>query len=148
MGGGGGFKFCEDYLVSRIVFGGLTVVGVSKLSKFELITNGQSTVGGPKWTKWTCLGQNGPKWTILVHFGLANAKLRFGIRPFWPKWSFGPFWTILVQYTFRQYRDHSLVDVKAPILLLGSYLSFQATFLLLSIPVGCQFRPRSTKNGA
>ena len=52
--------------------------------------------------------QNGPKWTILVHFGLANAKIQFGIRPFWPKWSFGPFWTILVQYIFRQYRSHSL----------------------------------------
>ena len=23
---------------------------------------------------------NGPKWTILVHFGLVNAKIRFGIR--------------------------------------------------------------------
>ena len=44
----------------------------------------------------------------MVHFGLANAKIRFGIRSFWPKWSFGPFWTILVQYTFRQYRGHSL----------------------------------------
>ena len=57
------------------------------------IWNGQSTVGGPKWTS---SGQNGPKWTILVHFGLANAKIQFGIRSFWPKWSFGPFWTILV----------------------------------------------------
>ena len=47
-------------------------------------------LNGPKWTS---LGQNGPKWTILVHFGLANAKVRFGIRSFWPKWSFGPFWS-------------------------------------------------------
>ena len=62
-------------------------------------------LNGPKWTK---IGQNGPKWTILVHFGLANAKIQFGIRPFRPKWSFGPLWTILVQYTFRQYRGHSL----------------------------------------
>ena len=30
------------------------------------------------------------------------------IKSFWPKWSFGPFWAILVQYTFRQYRGHSL----------------------------------------
>ena len=39
--------------------------------------------------KWTSSGQNGPKWTILVHFG--HAEVRFGIRSFWPKWSFGPF---------------------------------------------------------
>ena len=63
-------------------------------------------LNGPKWTS---SGQNGPKWTILVYFGLANAKIQFGIRSFWPKWSFGPFWTILVQYTFQQYRGHSLV---------------------------------------
>ena len=25
---------------------------------------------------------NGLKWTIIVHFGLANAKIRFGIRSF------------------------------------------------------------------
>ena len=36
-------------------------------------------LNGPKWTS---PGQNGPKWTILVHFGLANAKIQFGIRPF------------------------------------------------------------------
>ena len=46
-------------------------------------------LNGPKWTS---SGQNGPKWTILVHFGLANAKIQFGIRSFWPKWSF---WTIV-----------------------------------------------------
>ena len=61
-------------------------------------------LNGPKWTS---LGQNGPKWIILVHVGLSNAKIRFGIRSFGPKWSFGPFWTILVQYTFRQYRGHT-----------------------------------------
>ena len=27
----------------------------------------------------------------------------------WPKWSFGPFWTILVQYSLRQCRGHSLL---------------------------------------
>ena len=57
------------------------------------------------------MDQNGPlqsKWTKLVHFGITNAKLRFGIRSFRPKWLFGPFWTILVQYTFQQYRGHSL----------------------------------------
>ena len=58
--------------------------------------------------------QNGP---LQVHFGLANAKIQFGIRSFWPKWSFGPLWTILVQYTLRQYRSHSLftgVPAKVP----------------------------------
>ena len=62
--------------------------GVSELAKLR---NGQSTVGGPKWTK---MDQNRPKRTKMDHFGLANAKIQFGIRPFWPKWSFGPFWTI------------------------------------------------------
>ena len=43
----------------------------------------QSTVGGPKWTKMVLFSQNGPKSTIFVHFGLANAKIQFGIiRPF------------------------------------------------------------------
>ena len=64
-------------------------------------------LAGPKWTK---MGIFRPKWTILVHFGLANAKIQFGIRSFWPKWSSGPFWTILVQYTCRQYRGHSLIS--------------------------------------
>ena len=36
-------------------------------------------LNGPKWA--SC-NQNGPKWTILVHFGLANAKIQFGIRSF------------------------------------------------------------------
>ena len=50
---------------------------------------------------WTKLDLCRPKWTILVHFGLANAKIQFGIRSFSvPKWSFGPFWAILVQYSF------------------------------------------------
>ena len=40
-------------------------------------------------------------------------KIHFGIRSFWPKWSFGPFWTILVQYTFRQYRGHFLKGFEA-----------------------------------
>ena len=31
-------------------------------------------------------------------------QIWFGIRSFWPKWSFGPFWTVLVQYAFPQYR--------------------------------------------
>ena len=58
----------------------------------------------------TQMDQNGPlqpKWTILVHFGLANAKTQFGIRPFDQDGRldhFGP----MVQYTFRQYRSHSL----------------------------------------
>ena len=36
-------------------------------------------LNGPKWTS---SGQNGPIWSILVHFGLANAKIQFGIRSF------------------------------------------------------------------
>ena len=71
----------------------------------DQLRNGQSKVGRPKWTKMDLFR---PKRTILVHFGLANAKLQFRIRSFGPKWPFGPFWTILVQYTFRQYRGHSL----------------------------------------
>ena len=41
--------------------------------------NGQSTVGGPQWPKTDLFR---PKWTILVHFGPANAKIQFGIRSF------------------------------------------------------------------
>ena len=37
----------------------------------------------PRWTKWT----------ILVHFGLANAKIQLGIRSFWPKLAKWPFWS-------------------------------------------------------
>ena len=33
---------------------------------------GQSMVGGPKWTKMDLFR---PTWIILVHFGLANAKI-------------------------------------------------------------------------
>ena len=45
-----------------------------------MFRSGQSTVGGPKCTKIDLFR---PKWTILVHFGPANAKIRFGIRSFW-----------------------------------------------------------------
>ena len=48
------------------------------------------------------MDQNG---FILVHFGFANAKIQFGIRP---KWSKMVVWTILVQYTLRQYCGDSL----------------------------------------
>ena len=44
------------------------------LSSFR---NGESTVGGAKWTKMDLYR---PKWTILVHFGLGNAKIQFGTR--------------------------------------------------------------------
>ena len=81
----------------------------SRVRQFIYVRNGQSTVGGPNGPKWTSSGHSRPKWTILVHFGLANANIQFGIRSFWPNWSFGPLWTILVQYTFRQYRGHSLL---------------------------------------
>ena len=50
-------------------------------------------LNGPKWTP---LGQNGPKWTILVHFGLANANIRFRNKVILTKMVV---WTIL---------DHSL----------------------------------------
>ena len=36
-------------------------------------------VGGPKWTKMDLFR---PKLTKIVHFGLANAKFRFGMRSF------------------------------------------------------------------
>ena len=42
----------------------------------DFFRNSQSTVGGPKCTKMDLFR---PKWTILVHFGLANAKFQFGI---------------------------------------------------------------------
>ena len=44
-----------------------------------MFRNGQSTVGRPKWTKMDLFR---PKCTILVHFGLANTKIQFGIRSF------------------------------------------------------------------
>ena len=47
-----------------------------------LVRNGQESVGGLNGPKWTSSGQNGPIWTILVHFGLAKAKIQFGIRSF------------------------------------------------------------------
>ena len=39
-------------------------------------------LNGPKWTPSPQPKnfENGPKWTILVHFGLTNAKIQFGIR--------------------------------------------------------------------
>ena len=39
-------------------------------------------VGGKGPESALASGQNGPKWTILVHFGLANATIQFGIRSF------------------------------------------------------------------
>ena len=54
------------------------------------------------------MDQNGP-----LEASLANAKLRFGIRAFQPKWSFAPFWTILFQYTFRLYHGHSLAGTSS-----------------------------------
>ena len=46
------------------------------------LRNGQSTAGGPKWTKTDPFR---PKWTILVDFGLSNAQIRLGIRSFFRK---------------------------------------------------------------
>ena len=48
----------------------------------------------PEYSWRTQMDQNGPLQAKMDHFGLANAKIRFGIRSCWPKWSFGPFWTI------------------------------------------------------
>ena len=57
----------------------------------ESLRSGQSTVGGPKWTKTDLFR---PKWTILVHVGLANAKIRFGHFDQNGRFDqFGPFWT-------------------------------------------------------
>ena len=51
-------------------------------------------LNGPKWTS---LNQNEPKWTILVRFSLANAKIQFGIRTKMDQNGrldhFGPFWS-------------------------------------------------------
>ena len=58
------WNFC-----SCVVSGGLS--GMARVRLADL--------NGPKWPS---SGQNGPKWTILVHFGLANAKIWFGIRSF------------------------------------------------------------------
>ena len=54
------------------------------------------------------MDQNGPLQAKMDHFGLASAKIQFEIKSLWPKRSFGPFWAVLVQYTFRQYRGHPL----------------------------------------
>ena len=54
------------------------------------------------------MDQNGSCQAKMDHFGFANAKIRFGldllckaswlgIRSLCPKWSYGPFWTVLVQ---------------------------------------------------
>ena len=51
----------------------------------HICQDGQSTASGPKWTKMDLFR---PKWTILVHFGLVNAKIRF--RVFLSK--VGPIW--------------------------------------------------------
>ena len=58
--------------------------GRSKRGRSQKHASGMARVrlADPNGPKWTSLGQSGPKWTILVHFGLANAKIRFGIRSF------------------------------------------------------------------
>ena len=48
-----------------------SVMSVSDLDIMVGLGTCQSTVGGPKWTP---SGQNGRKWTVRGHFGLANAK--------------------------------------------------------------------------
>ena len=60
----------------------------------------------------TLMDQNGPlqakmnpKWTVLVHFGLANAKIPFGVSKMVLMTI--PVWTILVRHAFQQYRSHS-----------------------------------------
>ena len=58
--------------------------------KFSGVRNGQSTVGGPKWTKMDLFR---PKWTILVHFGLANAKAPVRKKVILTKMVVGPFWS-------------------------------------------------------
>ena len=36
---------------------------------------------------------NGPKWALEAKTDQNGPKIQFGIRSFWPKWSFGPFWS-------------------------------------------------------
>ena len=83
----GGFWFSQDRLLSRN-----STRKPLNLIKSPIFTNTPC--------KSTCL-YNAPSMHTVN-------KIQFGIRPFWPKWSFGPFWTILVQYTFWQYCGHSL----------------------------------------
>ena len=59
--------------------------GVSGMARVRL-----ADLNGPKWTS---LGQNGLKWTILVHFGLAIVKIRFRIRSFSAAAGRAPNWT-------------------------------------------------------
>ena len=51
-------------------------------------------LNGPKWTS---SGQDGPKWTILVHFGLENAKKPVRNKVIFDQNGrldhFGPFWS-------------------------------------------------------
>ena len=63
---------------TRVVLGVLS--GMARI-RLLLDLNGplEADQNGPK---WTILGQNGSEWTSLVHFGLANAKIRFGIGSF------------------------------------------------------------------
>ena len=82
------------------------VTNGQKVSRQSLtiFMEGQSTVGGPKWTKMDLFRPKRTKWD---HFG-----------PFWSRECWNRVrnkviltkmvvWTILVQYTFRQYRGHS-----------------------------------------
>ena len=48
-----------------------------KVASETELRSGHSTVGGPSWTK---MGLVRLTWTILVHLGLANPKIQFGIR--------------------------------------------------------------------
>ena len=59
------------------------------------IRNGQSTVGRPKWTK---MDHFGPFWSRECQNPVRNKVILTKMVV----------WTILVQYTFRQYRGHSL----------------------------------------
>ena len=79
-------------------------------------------------------GQNGPKCSILVHFGLANAKIRFGIRSFWPKWLFGPFWssTLSDSTAATPYRTHEkTIPLRTKIFILTSHVHSRVENFLL-----------------
>ena len=52
----------------KFIHGDFLLTGETNKYKLQ-VRNGQSTVGGPKWTK-------------MDHFGLSNAKIQFGIRSF------------------------------------------------------------------
>ena len=69
-----------------------TLFGTARIS--TEVRNGESTVGGPKWTKMDLCR---PKWTKMDHFGLANAIKSSSEEGHFDRNGrldpFGPFWS-------------------------------------------------------